>query len=340
MADECLDLTAKLDEMHLDIVSMNLQVGIIEGYVSALPYTLNRYFTILKDLTEEIKDLTEKISKKIGDFPVNQPDTFIVSCAGESAGTSGGGSKSIENLLEMMEWMWYRIDEVFGQFHVCVEASTGEGEDKKTEKQPIHNIAEGFGETWQLLALNYRTSVELQAVATRALVAAGQNGKQLAIANRHLKELFEYLGVYLHSTTIKYDLPFTLEEDEIHRLIKPSEIEVEVPDYRDKNTLKEDLLKLKHAAAVIEGVFFREVNPRGDVKADIIERVKSYAKTQGYLEDNDNDYKDFDIKMERIERGFIDEPGITDATKPYGKDFEHRPRIRVIGQNQGGNDGD
>lgn len=50
--------------------------------------------------------------------------------------------------------MWYRLDEVIGQFHVClnVKYKDEEGKEKKEEKG-IPHIAEGIGEAIQLLLL-------------------------------------------------------------------------------------------------------------------------------------------------------------------------------------------
>lgn len=169
-------------------------------------------------------------------------------------------------------------------------------------------------------------------------VISTQNGQELVVANSYLRELFEFIGVVLNRQKVEDDLLITPGEKEMSKLLKPSQIEIDVPDFTDKITLRDDLLKLKHAAAVIEAVFFREINPRGDVKTEIVERIKSFAKTEDYLDKND-DSTDFDIKIEQIERGFIDAAGIEDPINPYGDSFDNRPKIRVLGQEQGVDDG-
>jgi hypothetical protein len=68
--------------------------------------------------------------------------------------------------------------------------------------------------------------------------------------------------------------------------------------------------------------------PEAGKLTEALLRNKDSGAPQGDGEGRD----DFDVWAERVERGFIEEPGVTDPTNPYGRDYERRPRIRKIGE--------
>ena len=118
-------------------------------------------------------------------------------------------------------------------------------------------------------------------------------------------------------------------------------------DNTEKIPFSDSLDKLLHAAAVIRAMHWEETGlenignrmkalsvraaefpESGKLTADLLKNIG--------LNDDPNEgdgevQDDFDIWLNAAETGFIDQPGITDAINPYGREFERRPKIRKIG---------
>ncbi len=104
------------------------------------------------------------------------------------------------------------------------------------------------------------------------------------------------------------------------------------------------LLDLLQAAAITRAVHWRQVDPKKDIKSQILESIKGSADLSEKLENpiaKDDDpskpkhVKDWEDFLDQVEDGFGFETGIEDAQTPYGRSRDRRPRIRQIGDNIG-----
>jgi hypothetical protein len=126
--------------------------------------------------------------------------------------------------------------------------------------------------------------------------------------------------------------------DNLARLLQPSLVGVPVPDNTERVGFQDSLGKLLNAAAIIRAVHFEEasLDGIGERMKELAVRALNFEQNGGNTPDPENGdgtgENDFDLFLDRVERGFIDEPGISDGVNPYGRDFERRPRIRKIGE--------
>ncbi len=135
--------------------------------------------------------------------------------------------------------------------------------------------------------------------------------------------------------------------EDLAKILKESKIKIKGWEFDDNNrTLQFYLTDLLQAAAIIRALHFQRLDP----KADLVSQIMDLYKTYDEFDKEDDEYSsgpggegddrsDFSNFTEDVERGFIDSAGITDPTRPYGREFRERPRIREIGVEQGSIDG-
>jgi hypothetical protein len=102
------------------------------------------------------------------------------------------------------------------------------------------------------------------------------------------------------------------------------------------------LLDLLQAAAIIRAVHWRQVDPKNDVKKQILSQLRGsvdlsekITNVKAVAADGDTPPKkeSWEDKLDQYENGFGFSTGIENANTPYGRDRERRPRIRQIGDN-------
>jgi hypothetical protein len=244
-------------------------------------------------------------------------------------------------------WNFKRDDERWGQWEVQINVKdsdlTKEGDQEKPIKFP--NLAESVAEMeGQLLSL--LTNVEaLVAMQTKCLVESGMARQEAIKGYLASKAIIKYMAFKSTEIDVAVPMTFTPGAESISELVKESEGHIKGTDYTEKETLRDILLDLLQAAAVIRAVHWQRINTKTDTKSQLLGLLKgsvdlanSMANPKSTNADGDGNGKfdpaqNFEDFIDSAEDGFTNSTGITDIQNPYGKTRDRRPRIRQIGDN-------
>jgi hypothetical protein len=289
--------------------------------------------------------LLKLIARRIGiyDYPVAVPKNIA---------DSSKGNISLENLTRFTSYLVKQLDAVSGNYPIEIEIEdadlTQEGNQKQTIKIP--NAAEGIAETLgQLLVIRTETSATLNGII-RALVEIASTKQTALITHDYAKSNSEFLGYKGKQITRKVPFSTNVGKERLDEFLKESEIDVKGFENDDNEDIRSILIPLLEMAAQYRAQNYRHVgtkNPYADLKT-ILERgvdvlslldkdVPNYPKAPGNMTEEDFERQEnkFDTFIENAETGFINKPGITDDTNPYGRPYDERPRIREIGNTTG-----
>ncbi|MCC3573804.1 MAG: hypothetical protein JGK30_17450 [Microcoleus sp. PH2017_40_RAT_O_B] len=291
--------------------------------------------------------LLRQIHKRLGvnKFPGELPSTIIQEVEKGQPATEPVQEK-IEDFADLLMWMFQRDDERWGQWQIQIDVKdtdlTKEGDQGKQIKFP--NLAESIAEMeGQLLSLQANVAA-LVALSTRNLCESGMGRQEAIKAYLASMAIAKYMNFPYDESDIKMPSTFTPKAESIDELIKESIIHVKGIEYTNKETQRDILLDLLQAAAITRAVHWRQVDPKKDIKSQILESIKGSADLSDKLENplakeddpskpkHSKDWEDF---LDQVEDGFGFETGIEDAQTPYGRSRERRPRIRQIGDNIG-----
>ncbi|MCC3423438.1 MAG: hypothetical protein JGK12_05770 [Microcoleus sp. PH2017_01_SCD_O_A] len=303
-----------------------------------------------KEMDECCRDsikLLRQIHKRLGvnKFPGELPSTIIQEVEKGQPATEPVQEK-IEDFADLLMWMFQRDDERWGQWQIQIDVKdtdlTKEGDQGKQIKFP--NLAESIAEMeGQLLSLQANVAA-LVALSTRNLCESGMGRQEAIKAYLASMAIAKYMNFPYDESDIKMPSTFTPKAESIDELIKESIIHVKGIEYTNKETQRDILLDLLQAAAITRAVHWRQVDPKKDIKSQILESIKGSADLSDKLENplakeddpskpkHSKDWEDF---LDQVEDGFGFETGIEDAQTPYGRSRERRPRIRQIGDNIG-----
>lgn len=303
-----------------------------------------------KEMDECCRDsikLLREIHKRLGvkKFPGELPSTIIQEVEKGQPATEPVQEK-IEDFADLLMWMFQRDDERWGQWQIQIDVKdtdlTKEGDQGKQIKFP--NLAESIAEMeGQLLSLQANVAA-LVALSTRNLCESGMGRQEAIKAYLASMAIAKYMNFPYDESDIEMPSTFTPKAESIDELIKESIIHVKGIEYTNKETQRDILLDLLQAAAITRAVHWRQVDPKKDIKSQILESIKGSADLSDKLENplakeddpskpkHSKDWEDF---LDQVEDGFGFETGIEDAQTPYGRSRERRPRIRQIGDNIG-----
>ena len=107
------------------------------------------------------------------------------------------------------------------------------------------------------------------------------------------------------------------------------EVPIEIND--DRDSLEEQLKVLIEAARIIKAVHWRTLDPKGDVAG----KIKGIIKQSGDLLDNlgAKDKAKLEEFLQSLEKGFSDKDLSLDPSKPFGREYDRRPKARRINNN-------
>ncbi len=292
---------------------------------------------LLKLLLKKVDTLattTDKLSKVVGveDYPVSLPESLISKDEGFIGNLIPNADVEITSLTKLFAWYIERFDEIMGQWEIPIEIKdsdpTTPGDQPKGIKLP--NIAETLAEMFSLAFQTNINSETLLNFATRTLIETGQDKQQNFITYKLLNSLTDWAGFKYKDVKVDLPMSFTPGKQNFDELLKETNVSVGVPEFDEKFGLEGDLMKFRKASAVLDSVYFRKLNPNGDIKAQILDNVKNgLALAKEILE---KEGKDFDKFVEDAELGFTNTPGITNTTEPYGRDMSQRPKIKDLTQ--------
>jgi hypothetical protein len=174
-------------------------------------------------------------------------------------------------------------------------------------------------------------SLAILKASINGMVEAGQ-AKQTAIITLDVaKANAEYLGYKLEQIEKEIPMTFTPGEKKLDKILEPKEKQKIVTyENKEERDINDDFKPLKEMAARWNAQNWRKIST-GNAVEDMKRNLQGIPEA---LKDKHKEKKkqDFDNFTEQAERGFVDIPGVTDTEHPWGKDYESRPRIRILNQ--------
>jgi hypothetical protein len=257
-------------------------------------------------------------------YPVNVP----VSLTG-----SDDSIKQIQSITEFTSWQTQQLYNMLG--HYPIKIKLNDTDLIKVGNQSVtleyKNISQTLADLVGLTIIGNSKNDALMTIGLKNLIETGSTRKQAIVSFRLLEAIQSYMGFKTKHKTEKVMFTFNPltgsdgESESISKALTNTEqtIKIEVED--EDISLEEKLLTLVEAARIIKGHFFEKLSPNS-----VDEWIQGIKDLSANIDDDGNS-EDFSTFLERVERGFIDESGITDNLNPYGRDFEQRPRIRELG---------
>jgi len=275
-------------------------------------------------------------------FPGQLPATIIQEVVKEGEEPAEPPQVPIFTLVDLLMWQFERDDERWGQWQVQINVKdsdiTQEGDQGKQVKFP--NLAESIAEIeGQILSLTANVDA-LVAITTKNLVESGLGRQEAIKGYLASKAIIKYMA--FKTTEIDVEIPacFTSEAETISELVKESAIHFKGLDYTEKETLRDILLDLLQAAAIIRAVHWQRIDTKKDTKTQLLELLKNSASLASLVKTpttgnntQPNPTQDFEDFIDTVEDGFRNVTGVVDPENPYGKTPNRRPRIRQIGEN-------
>lgn len=275
---------------------------------------------------DEILQKLNKLSDIVGvdEYPASLPSSLI------STDEPAAENVSVANLTQLFGWYIQRSDEIWGQWEIPIEIKdsdpTTPGDQPTKIKLP--NLAEAIAEIYLLLFQNSIDSQTLVNIATRTMLEAGQDKQQNYISYRLLQSLVDWAGYKVREDKDELPMLFNPGKTRFDELLVETKVTVPVVEFDEKHSLEADLMRFRKAASILDSVFYRKVNPFGDIKAELIKNLKDQLSLVNRI--NKNDDEAFERFINDVEIGFGNQPGINDPNNPYGRPYDQRPRIRDL----------
>lgn len=244
----------------------------------------------------------------------------------------------LPTLSSFNTWQTKQIDAILGQFPFRIDIE--DNDLIQTGDQPLQlefpNVAETLAELTGLL-ITVKAFLEANLNASMRTLAEVGSTKTQGVSTYYLLEAIQdYLGFKTKQKTIDVEFLFNprvgVDEnipETLSEFLTNTKQKVKIEDSDDKHTLEGHMAILKEAAAIIKAVHWRKfnLNDTSELKNFFKNIVDFIGDEEG--EKESDAFKEF---LERVERGFIDETGISDGLNPYGRPYDQRPKIRRLGK--------
>jgi hypothetical protein len=277
-------------------------------------------------------------------FPGQLPSTIIQEVFKEGEQPAEPPQEPIADFVDLFMWNFRRDDERWGQWEIEINIKdadlTKEGNQSKSVRFP--NLAESVAEMeGQMLSIQANVEA-LVALSIRNLSEAGMARQEAIKGYLASMAIAKYMAFPYKELDVEIPSTYTPGATSIDKLIIESVIHTKGIDYEDKETQRDLLLDLLQAAAITRAVHWRQVNPKEDIKRQILSQLKGSVDLSQKITDVKAVVADgsapqkkesWEDKLDAIENGFGFSTGIEEANTPYGRDRERRPRIRQIGDN-------
>ncbi len=248
---------------------------------------------------------------------------------------------SAQSLVDFLLTQYTTLDGIFGQFPINIRIEDNDliktGDQAVDIKLP--NIAETLAELTGKTLTNEALINALLTVSLKNIAETGSN-KQTSIQNYYLlTAIQEYLGFKTRQKSTEVDLLFNpsvvakREDDQsLTEALQNSKIKVPIEINDDEDSLEEQLKILVEAARISKAVHWRGV----DLKGDIFNQLKSTFLNAGNLADqlSDKDKESLEEFLNSLQLGFANKSGNIDSTKPFGRDYNRRPRVKKLDTNE------
>ncbi|MBE9193249.1 hypothetical protein IQ230_23465 [Gloeocapsopsis crepidinum LEGE 06123] len=282
---------------------------------------------LLYDLLDKVDKLSEIVG--VDEFPASLPQSLISKDEGFIGNLIPNPNKEIANLTQFLAWYVERFDEIMGQWEIPIEIKDSDpstpGDQPKGVKLP--NMAEAIAEMFVLSFQSYANSETLLNLVTRNLVETGTDKQQNFITYKLLQSLTDWVGFKQKDIKLEMPLTFSPNKTRFDELIQESIVQVPCVEFDDKFGLEADLMRFREAAGILQAVYKRKLDPKGNIKDQIFDYLlKTYAAMNKINDDGEN-FQEF---INRVENGFTDIPTVGDATQPYGRPYTQRPKVRDL----------
>lgn len=241
---------------------------------------------------------------------------------------TGLGTEMVEfnNYAELFLWTIKSFSETLGDTEIKIKLKDADLTQDGDQSQELSyaNLGEAIADILGLLLDNkglsgaiYRASAQGLAQSAVATISAS---KTLKI----VEDIADFLDYKVEEEEEEIELFLTPTKEAPSEYLDKSIQKFTYSKYKGKNSLSTHLHDLLFAAALIRAQFWHRVDDEG------------FSRFETAVEEGQSD---FDTFMESTEQGFPSEPGIVDSSRPYGRPYEERPRIRKISQpkNDGSN---
>lgn len=254
-------------------------------------------------------------------------------------------TKQINNLMDFFEWVVVVFEEILGEFPSSIEFVTNKEEKVITDEEGnstteievskaitrFPNMAEMLSEMIPLIYQAYTNTEKLMELTTKNLIESGAT-KTTAIKNFYrLKAIEKSMGLTVEAKTKKIPLAFTVGQKNLLGFSKPSTTDIEIVEWNEKLDQREIFHELLFAAKIIRGVFWQPLpNSQEGAAARIKEMIQEHNNFDKKLTAKAIDNEQ--VAYNKIERAFIDEPGIGDTSDFWGGNIENTVKIRRINE--------
>lgn len=323
-------ILADLEEIKKRIGTFPQELPVFDGDLSKRGRQAGKKnVASIAEATKALAEIDSTTHELLGadEFPASVPNS-IISKKGITIDNT-----ELTNVPQILEWFFKRVDEIAGEWEAILGSDdinpTKEGDQSIEMRFP--NISEAILEMIGLLlecSVNTNTLVNM---CTRTLAESGQ-AKQLGIITEaQLKAIIDYLGFNHEEKAESLSFAFTPGKENLDETLKESKIEIPLIKFKDKIGLRDSILDLSHAAAIIRAVYWRKLDPKGDLKQQIANQLRTQDENTKKIHNEEGESNNFDRYCEDVEIGFTNKAGISDPLKPWGKDYENRPRIKKLG---------
>jgi len=261
----------------------------------------------------EILKRLEQIKKGIGvdGLPASVPDQIA---------KQNPVQESVGSLAELHLWQVKQLDGVMGRWPQQIPIPTPAG--------PVNvgmpNMAEAVAEMVGMMVSQQVTAAQILNTSSRTLAQAGSATQQAHLAHLTAKANADFLGYESRSNAVDMPLAYTPGADPFDGFLNESVAKIQGFQNADGQDVKQIFAELLQAAAIIRAVYWRRLDPKGNLKQQIQENIKGGANfvDRAAAGGNDNDWEAY---LKQVEEGFR---GATGDDTPYGRNQSEGPKIK------------
>lgn len=266
--------------------------------------------------TAAILDALQKIMNAIGvaGLPASVPANLA---------KPAGGTKTIGSLAELHLWQTEQLDGLVGQFPQKTTVSTPNGNVDLNMPNVSETLSEILG---MLMGLSITGSQTLH-TASRTLMQAGSATQQAHLAGLYARANADFLGYQAKPSAVDIPLSYSPGKDPWDGFLGEGSQKIKGWENTDSQNIKNIFAELLHAASIIRAVYWRQIDPRQDIKRQIQQNLRDqsdYVDEEAARKGESSDWKEY---LNRVERGFNDQTG---DQSPYGRNPEEGPKIRDL----------
>lgn len=256
----------------------------------------------------------QKLKRSVGTdgMPVSVPDQIA---------KENPSQILINSLAELHLWQVQQLDGVMGRWPQQIPIPTPAG--------PVNvgmpNMAEAVAEMVGMMVSQQVTATQILNTSSRALVQAGSATQQAHLAHLVAKANAEFLGYESRPTEVDMPLAFDPGKDPFDGLLNESTQKIRGFENTDGQDIKAIFADLLQAAAIIRAVYWRKLDPRGDLRKQIKDQLRGQSDFIDQAAAGNGDDSDWEAYLRAVEEGFR---GATGEDNPYNRRPDEGPQIR------------